>query len=1470
MKNPISVVIPSPFGNKLLSEKTKNSLLIRNLIFSLLLAMGSYSALAQAPVANFTSNITEGCANLSVRFTDQSTNSPTVWRWDFGNGQLSNQRNPTVTYTTPGVYTVRLTVENANGVNGIVRTNYITVFPSASIGISVNKTVSCLPAEINFRNGVTMQGPGNISSYLWDFGDGTTSTEPNPQKVYTSLGFFTVRLTVTTDAGCVVTSTRPRLIRTIAGITPNFDFSRIDACNTPIGINFNNQTTGPGTLTYQWSLGNGNSSTDRNPTTSYIGTGDYNISLKVASSFGCTDSLNRTITIQSNEASFEIPESVCPNKEISFVNTSNPAPLSSSWDFGDGTFSIDPNPSKVYINTGTYTIRLTNQYSDCQSTTTKTITVANPPGINFSTQDTSGCEVPHQVTFQSSGTGITNRLWDFGDGTTSTEANPIHTYTSFGQYTIQLTTITSDGCTAVVTKPDYIKLSPPVQAQVINGNSGGCVPFTYSPQINAAAAGEIVSYQWDFGTGATSTSPTPTYIYSNTGTYTLRLTVVTRDGCTQTITYPNGIKVGTKPTVDFSVSKNTGCASDTLQFTSFASPADEWRWIFGDGGSSSVQNPAYRFQDTGFFTVQLIAFNNGCADTARKTDYINVSGPVARFNFTPSCFNRLNVAFEDNSILDPSQGVATYFWDFGDGQTSTQQNPVISYSSYGAKNVSLTITDPICSYTKSAIVHLFNLVNDFSVSKPIVCRNEVFSLTAIGTAAEFITSYTWQIEGSAPVSGSRNFQSSIKANGVYDVTLTITDIYGCTSTRTINDLIRVIGATADFSVTNNGGCVNSAVSITDQSNPSGSITKWDFNFGDGTTQSFTSTPFTHVYNNPGSYTIKLTTTDIDGCIDTISKQGSSVISRPLARFGAGATRLCPDTDLAFRDSSIGNSLSYQWNFGDGNISTDKNPIHRYAGPDSTYTVRLIVTDGLGCVDTLIRTDLVQILSPIASFTMEDTSAICPPLETRFQSFARNYDSLYWDFGDGNTSNLENTNNFYNTFGSYTPRLIAIGPGGCRDTASGTVRIYNTSSDLVFNYDPTENCNRITVNFNVIPPPDTKYYLIFDDGSVDSSQANNISHTYGFPNFYRPLLRLVDSLNCEVLVGNRPTIMVKGIIPAFNTDVTEFCDTATINVSDFSIGNDNVTLRRWDFGDGTPPVFNQIRLGHSYNLAGQYIVTQYVTTETGCENTYTDTVRVYRTPQPIISGPDEICLFELLDQQGSTLVADSATIWSWNFGNGQLSNSKDVMIRYTNSGETTISLTASVPFGCSGTTTKNITVRPLPRIENIPEVAIPLGFETTLPITYSDNITQYTWTPSDALSCTNCPTPVANPKFTTNYRVTVVDANGCRASSNIVVRVICENRNYFIPNTFSPNNDGQNDVFYPRGRSLDRIQSMRIFNRWGEMVFERKNFAPNAASEGWNGMIRGQQAASDAYVYIIEVVCENGQVVALKGNVTLIR
>jgi len=154
--------------------------------------------------------------------------------------------------------------------------------------------------------------------------------------------------------------------------------------------------------------------------------------------------------------------------------------------------------------------------------------------------------------------------------------------------------------------------------------------------------------------------------------------------------------------------------------------------------------------------------------------------------------------------------------------------------------------------------------------------------------------------------------------------------------------------------------------------------------------------------------------------------------------------------------------------------------------------------------------------------------------------------------------------------------------------------------------------------------------------------------------------------------------------------------------------------------------------------------------------------------------------------------------------------------------------------------------------------------------YTGNIEKYTWTPAIRLSCTDCPIPFANPQYTTTYTVQLEDLYGCKNSGEITIMVVCGKENVFIPNTFSPNGDGRNEVFYPKGTGLFRIKSMRIFNRWGEIVFEKKEFAANDVSAGWNGMYKGKPASPDVYIYTMEILCENNAIIPFKGNVTLLR
>jgi gliding motility-associated-like protein len=119
-------------------------------------------------------------------------------------------------------------------------------------------------------------------------------------------------------------------------------------------------------------------------------------------------------------------------------------------------------------------------------------------------------------------------------------------------------------------------------------------------------------------------------------------------------------------------------------------------------------------------------------------------------------------------------------------------------------------------------------------------------------------------------------------------------------------------------------------------------------------------------------------------------------------------------------------------------------------------------------------------------------------------------------------------------------------------------------------------------------------------------------------------------------------------------------------------------------------------------------------------------------------------------------------------------------------------------------------------------------------------------------------------------VEVKNIAGCKAESHISFIVTCKGQNLFIPNTFSPNADGMNDYFYPRGKGIMNVQSFRVFSRWGTLVYERANFPPNQQSYGWDGTYNGKALQPDVYVFIAEVACENGEIISLKGNVTLLR
>ena len=1442
-------------------------------LFVVFCAETAVPAFGQTPVANFTANKTSGCAPLTVTFTDQSTGAPTSWNWDLGNGQLTTVQNPTVTFSQPGTYTVKLVVRNANGIDQEEKIDYITVFSSPAASFFANLTTACVPANIQFTDQSSAPAGATITGWQWSFGDGGTSTLQNPVHTYNANGFYTVALTITSSTGCTSTSVIGNYIRIVSGITTNFTFLQPSTCTAPFIVTFQDQSSGPGTLSYNWSFGNGAPNSNLpNPTTIYPAAGNYTVQLNVQSNLGCTGSLQKTITISGVTTNFTAPASVCIGQAVNFQNSSSSAPTGSAWDFGDGTTSGQINPSKAFLSAGTYQVKLINQYANCSDSVTKSITVIDKPVVDFNANDTTSCSAPFTVQFTDLTAGATGWLWDFGDGTTSTQQNPSHQYNSFGDYTVTLTATSGAGCSNTITKTKYIKIRKTI-VDIANVPSGGCVPFTFSPLPIIQTVDNIVSYAWDLGEpGATYSTQFPTHTYNSPGNYDIKLTVTTQSGCVETITVPKGVRTGVPPVVNFSYSPTTPiCASNPISFTDLSTTTPgaqvKWTWDFGDGEMSDVQNPSHIFKDTGLITVTLIVSNNGCIDSFKQV--LQILPPVANFGYKLDCNNRLKVTFSDSSLTNPVYGPISYLWDFGDGGTSTLQTPTHTYASFGNYNVTLTVTNGPCSYPFTKTIKVSDDKADFNINKNPVCKNDIFFLKAINSDSTLITNYTWIIGSDPPlVDTTRTIPYSISTNGNYDVTLTLIDTFGCTLTKTVPGFITVVGPVAGFVPSTPGGCLNKTTTFNDVTTPAGSIIKWDWDFGDGMQQSFTAPPFTHTYNQAGSYTVSLKVTDNGGCTDTYNNSPINLLVTDSHVGFKADTVYCPSALLQFTDTSSGPGLTYLWNFGDGGTSTLQNPQHAFPAGENNYTVKLKITDISGCQDSTTKTNYINIRSPKPAFDLADTSSICPPLVARFTFKGKDYKTFSWDFGDGNTSTLQNPTYFYNQYGSFIPKLYLIGNGGCIDSAESLVHVYNPNTDMQISFAPQSGCNSLNVNLNLITPPGYKFTFYYGDGTSDTSQQKNRNHFYASPGNYYPYMLIADTTGCVVGVNSPGPINVYGAIPLFGKDKKEFCDQGEVFFSNYTLNNDPIISSVWDFGDGATSTASDP--SHIFNTPGTYEVKLNVVTQNQCPSSFADTVRVYRTPVASITSRDTLCLNSSEQFNGVLAQPDTAIKWQWSFGNNSSSQQQNANVTYIASGDYVVQMTATNKIGCSDNASKNVYVAPLPTAAAVTNpLIIPSGSGTNLNMDYTGNIISYLWTPSLSLNCIDCPMPYADPRKTTNYTVEVQDRYSCKNKGNITVQILCDDKNFFVPNTFSPNGDGSNDIFYPRGKGLFRIKALRIFNRWGELVFEKRDFQPNDQSAGWNGTYKGKKPVPDVYVYQVEIYCNNDQLIQFAGNIALI-
>lgn len=1316
--------------------------------------------------ADFDATPLTGCSPMVVYFRDASTGDSLSYYWDLGNGTISYLQHPIATYFDPGKYSIKLVVKNKSGSDSLIKNQFIVVNAPPTVSFKASDSLGCFPLRVNFTEFST-PGSGTIVSYEWDFGDGTLSDERNPSHTYTNIGNFTVTLRVYNSNGCVKVFTKPSFIKTSDGVKADFSYTSASGCQPPTPVTFKNNSTGAG-LTYQWSFGDGNTSTLKDPVNNYTNPGTYTVRLIIRNPSGCTDTITKqnAINIGFVKADFTSPASMCAGVSFPLKNTSTPNIVSSQWYFSDGTTSSDINPVKAFAAAGTYTIKLVNNFGSCKDSITKSIQIIGGPDGNFTLTNSSGCSAPHTVSFQNTSVNAVSYLWLFGDNTTSTLKDPTHTYTKPGAYTVKLITTGSNGCTDTVTKAEAVKVVKPRILSINGLPVGGCLPYSIKPTAVIQSEEPVTSYLWDFGDGATSTLANPTHNYNTEGSYDVRLIIKTASGCGDTLLMTNAVQAGTKPVVDFSAEPREACAEISIEFKDLTpGQHQKWFWDFGDGGHSDEPNPSHNYQDTGYFNVLLVVTNYGCVDSIMKTSFVHIIPPIAKFDTTLLCASKLSRTFVNKSV-----GATSWNWDFGDGTFSNLENPgTHTYAGPGVYKVVLTVSNGMCSHVAKMDVKVVAEGGKLVLDTYATCKSSRVTFDVQNINKANITDYAWFFSGiGGAVVNTKNIPvaQSYTTTGTYTVAVALTDVFGCRDTIKSLVPVNIYGPKAAFASPFAGTCAATEVNFIDSSKTDGTnaLNQWVWNFGDGQKQTFTSSPFNHTYNTAGTYNVSLKVVDAFGCKDSITKNAVIVITKPVANFTISDSVLCPGQAVTIANTSTGVQPTYFFDFGDGYTSTAANPTHAYT-QEGIFKIFMRMTDKYGCQDSMsyfVRASLAK-----ADYLMSDTFSSCPPLKISFTNKSQNYQSFSWDFGDGGFSDKLDPQHIYTYPGSYTVKLWVKNSGGCTDTLKRTVLIQGPSG--TFNYIPTAICNPDVINFTAKTINTVSYVWDFNDGNTILTNSSTASHKYTTPGVYVPKMILADASGCKVPITGPDTIKVNYIKTQIFAQSTVICDSSMVSFYDTTKTNDAVGTFRWDFGDGQ--FSNERNPVHKYTTPGVFDVKLVATSAFGCKDSTTmqSFIRVAKSPAIAILGDTAACAPGNLSFSAIKTSADTSTLkWGWNFGNGQTSMVQNPAVQtYLSAGSYPLVLSAVNSDGCITAVERTVNINPNPIVDAGPDVLVCKDAPITL---NASGANSYVWIADPSLSCVSCASPTVIPNNKQTYRVTGTNAFGCSATDTVVVNV----------------------------------------------------------------------------------------------------
>lgn len=1441
----------------------------------------------------------------NVQFTDLSTGNPTSWVWKRNGVQFSILQNPSASFTSPGVYAIQLTASNTSGSGSISKNVTVFANPSSNF-VATGSTSGCLPHTVSFSDQST-SGNSSISSWLWSFGDGGQSSAVNPNHTYTLSGNFPVSLKVVDGNGCEDTKQIGNYITVYP--LPSAQFSsngtRI-TCAPPLTVVFTNTSTGNGTLTYSWDFGDASGSTAAAPSHTYTGFGQFDVKLRVTDGNGCVDSLilQDYIRIQPISADFTVSsDSVCLGDSLVFSDNSSGA-LSRNWNFGDGNTGSGLQVAHTFTDSGWFNVRLIASVSaaGCADTIYKQVYVQQVVA-DFSVSDPYICQYPgKQVQYTNESVNSDFHAWYrgircpyvpffFPCGIPS--QNPSALYHANMRSDIEgvwpdtLVVWSKLGCYDTVVHDTSVIVNF-ARAGVELSPMAGCRPFDI----------DLLGHPTPYNTSIPTVNPAPTItsmtwliedtFYSNninppdlpivdTGFWQGKYIIENSLGCRDTAVF--NYEAGDSVIADFYMLHDTVCVGEfdtAISLSQDTTYINQYNWNIAGGDLINAGRKGYFTSKTiGHKGVQLVVGHHGCTDTLKINNAIYFSGPVVNIGYNLfDCFDSTKIAFQGNM-----QDANTWTWDFGDPSLpddSVNMNPIVTYPSTGLYNVKLTAfnADSSCKFEDQEPVRV-NRFNAFIRTDTEVPLDTNYQSYGFSNGAEVIgcapftvhfNSFTssgfhgnWIIDSFAvngvPHDSIMTF--TFNKRGIYDIKLYSVDTnLNCVDSTSCE--IHVFDPVADFYGNPNVGCTPLTANLISNATTTSSIVKYYWTVGSiiDSTQNFG-----HTFNTDVDLDATLTVIDEHGCTDTrVKKHYVQSSSFDIYLVAASLREMCSGDSIQFFQTLSLNDVAYTWIFGDGDTSYQEEPYHTYLD-SGTFDVTLIARDSVGCVKTQVRPGYVKVqLTPDAEFWADKTDSTCYPLPVQFYADTNivyyNQNSYLYSLGDFQAaSNYKDP--FYNYVrpGGYTVTLKVTTTYGCTDTETKIHYINVGGPYGEIEFFPDSICRGDSVTYTMVNPINANDFgWDFGDGVVVLN-ANPVTHQYtdSVGHIY-PNLFFTDS------AGGCPKTF-EDTVYIFET-VADFGYSDSIGCVSFNPSLTNKSTMsnwwRWDFGDGaSAEVRNPNK---TYNYPGEYIVELNVRNSIGCVDTFRQKFYVYPLPDALAESDTLIC-------EGDTiqLFAAGGELYYWLPDNQGILNPNihDPLATPRNSILYNVQVTDT--NGCQDQAGVNVLVQNPIVLELDDPLVMIVGEKLKLIKARDPSGLIYKWEPSTGLDCDTCTSPTLTALESGSYMVTVTDSNGCFETVSSFYLEVRNEYTLDVPQAFTPNGDGVNDVIFADGWGILDLRTFQIYNRWGEKLFESSDM-----EIGWDGTYKGKEMEMDAYVYYVEGLTYGNTVLRKKGEFTLIR